>query len=113
MIDRFRDIARALVAVLLLRIAGAAAQTAQSPASPNPAAASQAGSVPTATVQPAASAGPKLDIAEITARASRDVGINIETAVNGWQQELDRLENALKKSRLRYSELNDFRAGSC
>jgi potassium efflux system protein len=109
MIDRFRDIARALVAVLLLRIAGAAAQTAQSPASPNPAAASQAGSVPTATVQPAASAGPKLDIAEITARASRDVGINIETAVNGWQQELDRLENALKKSRLRYSELNDFR----
>src|SRR5262249_43346034 len=109
MIDRFRDIARALVAVLLLGMAGAAAQTAQSPTSPNPAAASQAGSVPTATVQPAASAGPKIDIPEITGRANRDAGINVETAINGWQQELDRLENALKKSRLRYSELNDLR----
>ena len=36
MIDRFRDIALALVAVLLLGMAGAAAQTGQSPASPSP-----------------------------------------------------------------------------
>ena len=43
MIDRFRDIARALVAVLLLGMAGAAAQTTQSPTSPNPGAASHAG----------------------------------------------------------------------
>src|SRR5262249_53231603 len=59
MIDRFRDIARALVAVLLLGMAGAAAQTAQSPTSPNPGAASQAGSVPTAQApaQPAGAAG--------------------------------------------------------
>ena len=35
MIDRFREIARALVAVLLLGIAGAGAQTAQSQTSPN------------------------------------------------------------------------------
>jgi potassium-dependent mechanosensitive channel len=111
MIDRFRDIARALVAVLLLGMAGAAAQTAQSPTSPNPSAASQAGSVPTAQApaQPAGPAGPEINIAEITARANRDVGVNIETAINGWQHELDRLESALQKPRLRYSELNDLR----
>ena len=120
MIDRFRGIARALVAVLLLGIAGAGAQTAQSQTSPNPGAAAQASSVPApqAPAQPAAPAGPKINIAEITARANRDVGVNIETAVNGWQHELDRLESALKKTRLSYSELNDrrdelkrFRAG--
>src|SRR6516165_3159673 len=111
MIERFRDIARALVAVLLLGMAGAAAQTAQSPTSPNPSAASQAGSVPTAQApaQPAGPAGPQVNIAEITARANRDVGVNIETAINGWQHELDRLESALQKPRLRYSELNDLR----
>ena len=109
MIDRFRDIARALVAVLLLGMAGAAAQTAHSPTSPNPAAASQSGSVPTAPVQPAAQAAPKINIAEITARANRDVGVNIETAIKGWQTELDRVESALQKPRLRYSELNDLR----
>ena len=111
MIDRFRDIARALVAVLLLGMAGAAAQTAPSPTSPNPGATSQAGSVPTAQApaQPASTAGPQINIAEITARANRDVGVNIETAINGWQHELDRLESALQKPRLRYSELNDLR----
>ena len=109
MIDRFRDIARALVAVLLLGMPGATAQTAHSPTSPNPAAASQSGSVPTAPVQPAAQAAPKINIAEITARANRDVGVNIETAIKGWQTELDRVESALQKPRLRYSELNDLR----
>src|SRR5436190_14747362 len=108
MSDRFRDIARAVVAVLLLGMAGAAAQTAQSPTSPNPGAASQAGSVPTAQA-PVQPAGPKINTAEITARANRDVGVNIETAIDGWQHELDRLESALKKPHLRYSELNDLR----
>src|SRR5215467_3291791 len=111
MIDRFRDIARALVAVLLLGMAGAAAQTAQSPTSPNPGAASHAGSVPTAQApaQLAGPAGPNINVAEITARANRDVGVNIETAIKGWQTELDRVESALQKPRLRYSELNDLR----
>src|SRR5260370_10487613 len=110
MIDRFRDVARALVAVLLLGVAGAAAQTAQSPTSQNPGAVSKAGT-PTAQApaQPAGPAGPQINIAEITARANRDVGVNIETAINGWQHELDRLESALQKPRLRYSELNDLR----
>src|SRR6516162_8380211 len=113
MIDRFRDIARALVAVLLLGMAGAAAQTAQSPTSPNSGAASQAGfptaQAPVQPAGPASSAGPKINIAEITARANRDVGVNIETAIKGWQTELDRVESALQKPRLRYSELNDLR----
>jgi len=99
MIDRFRDIARALVAVLLLGMAGAAAQTTQAQTPPNPGAASQSGSVPTAQA-PAQPAGPKINIAEITARANRDVGVNIETAINDWQQELDRQESTLKKQRL-------------
>src|SRR6516165_1650425 len=111
MIDRFRDIARALVAVLLLGMAGAAAQTAQSPTSPNPSAASQAGSVPTAQApaQPAGPAGPLISIAEITARANRDVGVNIETAISGWQHELDLLESTLPTQSYPYSELNDLR----
>jgi potassium-dependent mechanosensitive channel len=109
MIEGFGKIARALVAVLLLGTAGAAAQTAQSPTAPNPAAASQAGSAPTAAVQPAAPAGPKINIAEITARANRDVGVNIETTIKGWQTELDRVDSGLKKPRLRYSELNELR----
>src|SRR5260221_1835043 len=111
MIDRFRDIARALVAVLLLGMAGAAAQTTQSPTSPNPGAASQAGSGSSAQApaQPAGPAGPQSNTPEITARANRDVGVNIETAINDWQHELDRLESALQKPRLRYSELNDLR----
>jgi len=37
------------------------------------------------------------------------VGVDIETASNGWQHDLDRLESALKQPRLRYSELNDRR----
>ena len=106
MIDRFRDIARALVGVLLLGMAGAAAQTAQSQTSPNSGAPSQTAQAP---AQPAGPAGPQINIAEITARANRDVGVNIETAINGWQHELDRLESALQKPRLRYSELNDLR----
>ena len=50
-----------------------------------------------------------INVAEITARANRDVGVNIETAIKGWQTELDRVESALQKPRLRYSELNDLR----
>src|SRR5258708_21541630 len=110
MIDRFRDVARALVAVLLLGVAGAAAQTAQSPTSQNPGAVSQAGS-PTAQApaQPVGPAGPQINIAEITARANRGVGVNIETAINVWQHGLDRLQRALQNHRLLYSQLNQRR----
>src|SRR5262245_50063538 len=111
MIDRFRDIALALVAVLLLGMAGAASQTGQSPASPSPGAAPHAGSPSTAQApaQPAGPADPQINIAEITARANRDVGDDIPTTTTSWQRELERLEGDLKKARLRYSELNELR----
>jgi potassium efflux system protein len=110
MIDQFRNIVRALVAVLLLGMAGAAAQTVQSPTSQSPGAASRVSSATAqALAQPGGAAGPQINITEITARANRDVGVNIETAITGWQHELDRVESALQKPRLRYSELNDLR----
>ena len=118
MIDRLRGIARVLVAVLLLGVAGAAAQTGQPPASPSPGSASpgsanpgsapQAGSPSTAQA-PAQPAGPQINIAEITARADAEVGGSIQTTIAGWEREFDRLESELKKPRLRYSELNGLR----
>ena len=104
MIDRFRDFARTLLTVLLLVVTGANAQTAQSAA---PQGASAAGVH--AAAQPAGPTGPQINIAEITKRANRDVGVDIETTITGWQHELDRLESELRGPRLRYSELNGFR----
>ena len=103
MIDRCRDVVRVLVAVLLLGMAGAAAQTAQPPDR------APAAGAPSAAPAPAQPAGPQIDIAEITARANRDVGVDIQPTVAGWQRELDRLESELQKQRLRYSELNNLR----
>ena len=114
------------MAVLLLGVAGAAAQTGQSPASPSPGSASpgsaspgsaspgsapQAGSPSTAQApaQPAGPAGSQINIAEITARADAEVGGSIQTTIAGWEREFDRLESELKKPRLRYSELNGLR----
>ena len=111
MIARVQDITRVLLAVLLLGAAGAAAQTTQSSAQPDASAAPQSASTatPQTDARPANTAGPQIDKAEITARANRDVGVNIETTIAGWQRELERLENDLREPRLRYSELNGFR----
>ena len=111
MIDRFRDIACALVAVLLLGIACAAAQTSQLPTSLNLGVAPQAGSTPTpqAPAQSAGPASPQINIAEITARANQGVGVSIQMTIAGWQRELDQLEGDLQKPHLRYSELNALR----
>ena len=110
MIDRFRDFARVLLAVLLLGVTGAAAQSSHSLTSP-PSAAPQGVSAPSiqAGAVPAGSTGPQINIAEIMTRANHDVGVNIETTITGWQHELDRLESDLRGPRLRYSELNGFR----
>jgi len=111
MIDRFRDFACALLTVLLLGVTGAAAQTTQSLTSPYPGAAPQGASAPgvQGRAQTAGPTGPQINIAEITTRANRDVGVNIETTITGWQHELDRLESDLRGPRLRYSELNGLR----
>src|SRR5262245_51004155 len=104
MIDRFRSLARALVTVLVLGMAGAAAQTGQPPAPPTP------DPAPRATAPaPGQPAGPQIDVADITARANRDVGVDIQATITGWQKELDRLDSELQRQRLRYSELNNLR----
>ena len=84
MIDLFRDIARAFVVVLLLGIAGAAAPTAPSPTWP---------------IRVPRHKALYFDRSS-SARANRDVDVNAETAIAGWQHELDRLESNLQKPRL-------------
>ena len=106
-IDHFRDFARALLTVLVLGVTGAGASLT-SPAGAAP----QGASAPTTIQVDAVPAGPpglQINVAEITSRANQDVGVNIETTIAGWQHELDRLENDLRNSRPRYSELNGFR----
>jgi potassium-dependent mechanosensitive channel len=110
-IDHFRDFAHTLLTVLVLGVTGAGAQTSQSLTLPA-GAAPQGASAPTSIQVDAVPAGPsglQINIAEITSRANQDVGVNIETTIAGWQHELDRLENDLRDSRPRYSELNGFR----
>jgi small-conductance mechanosensitive channel len=62
-----------------------------------------------ATAQPAKQPAASLNTAEIVARANKNVGVDIEKSINGWEQELSHLESDLKKPRLSYSELNDLR----
>ena len=111
MIRRLWFVACALSLSSLLVVAGAQAQTAQAPTSPNPDVAPQAGSPSgaQATAQPAKPPAAPINTAEIVARANKSVGVDIEKRITGWQQELSRLESDLQKERLRYSELNDFR----
>ncbi|MDE2472026.1 MAG: DUF3772 domain-containing protein, partial [Bradyrhizobium sp.] len=111
MIRRLWFVAWALSLFSLLVAAGAQAQTAQAPTSPNPDVAPQAGSPSgaQATAQPAKPPVPSINTAEIVARANNSVGVDIEKRIKGWQQELSRLESDLQKEGLRYSELNDFR----
>jgi small-conductance mechanosensitive channel len=111
MIRRLWFVAWALSLFSLLVVAGAQAQTAQAPTSPNPDVAPQAGSPSgaQATAQPAKPPAAPINTAEIVARANKSVGVDIEKRITGWQQELSRLESDLQKERLRYSELNDFR----
>jgi potassium-dependent mechanosensitive channel len=112
MIDRLRAIARALLAFLSLGVAGAAVEIGQpalaNPSSPAPIASPQSSSAPSAQA-PAPSAGPQVDTAEITRRAYRELGVDIDATIAGWQSELDRVESDLRRPRLRYTELNELR----
>jgi potassium efflux system protein len=108
MIYRLYVTARALSFIALLAVAGAQAQTAQSPTSATP---DVAGSTSPAQAagQPAKSSGPQVNTVEIVARANKSVGVDIQKGITGWQQEFSRLESDLQKPRLGYSQLNDFR----
>ena len=101
MIDRLCSVAWALSLACLLVVAGAQAQTAQSPTSPD--AAPQAGSPSSAqaTAQPAKPPAPQINTAEIVARANTSVGVDIQKRITGWQQELSRLEGDVQKPHLR------------
>lgn len=111
MIRRLWVVAWALSLFSMLVVAGAQAQTAQAPTSPKPDVAQRTDSPSDApaTAQPAKQPAASLNTAEIVARANKNVGVDIEKSINGWEQELSRLESDLKKPRLSYSELNDLR----
>ncbi len=62
-----------------------------------------------APAQPAKPAAPQVNTAEITKRANDSVGFDIQAQIKGWQKELDRLEEALRKPNTSYSDLNGYR----
>src|SRR5664279_5978055 len=62
-----------------------------------------------APAQPAKPAAPQINTAEITKRANDTVGLDIQAHIKGWQKDLDRLEEALRKPNHSYSELNGYR----
>ncbi len=64
-----------------------------------------------AAAQPAKPAAPKIDTAEITKRVNESVGVDVQALIKGWQKELDRIEEALRKPNLSYSDLNGYRDG--
>ena len=59
--------------------------------------------------QPAKPTVPQVNVAEITKRANDSVGVDIQAHIKGWQKELDRIEEALRKPNHSYSELNGYR----
>jgi len=112
MIDRIRPVAYALLAVLVLGVAGAAGQTTPSPS----ATAKQPASNPVpqapaagAAQSPAAPTAPAIDTAAMTRRTNQEMGVDIESTITGWQRELDRLENGLHHQEVRYAQLNSAR----
>ena len=80
MIDRLCAIARALTVISLLAVAGAQAQTAQSPTS-SPADTAGSKSPAQATGQPDKPSGPQINTAEIVARANKTVGVDIQKRI--------------------------------
>ena len=45
----------------------------------------------------------------MTKRANDSVGVDIQAQIKGWQKELDRLEEDLRKPNHGYSDLNGYR----
>ncbi len=96
-----------LFALIGIALGGAAA--AQTAPAPKPAAAvpQKAPAATGATApQPTDS---RLNTAAITERLNKELGLDLAATTAGWQRDLDRIEHALGRPRLRYSELNQFR----
>ena len=115
MVVPVREIARAAFFGLFLGVGCARAQLAEPPRDV-PVNAAQLDSavgapgLPVGAAQPAAApARPQIDTAEITRRADKDVGVDIQATMAVWKRELDRIESELHQPLLRYSELNSLR----
>ena len=112
MVFPVRKIARAAFLGLIVTVGCARAQTTE-PSRDVPVNAAQpdsaGGGLPASAAQHAAPARPQVDTTEIIRRANKDVGVDIQATMAGWQRELDRIEGELHQPRLRYSELNSLR----
>lgn len=105
-------VAAAIFALALMTGANAFAQGPKAAPSGAPSAAKAA-----ANAAPAASgtkdevppAGPQIDTKEIVKRLNHELGFDLQATTAGWQHQLDQVESALGRPRLRYSDLNQFR----
>ncbi|MGA2288941.1 mechanosensitive ion channel family protein, partial [Bradyrhizobium sp.] len=103
--------ARIVVAVLLLGGGCARAQIAEPLRRPPPGPAQPDASVasPGAAAAAAQPAQPRIDADDITRRANKDAGVDIEATIAGWQRGLDGVEAELRSPRLNFSQLNSLR----
>src|SRR6516165_985984 len=113
MVVPVREIATAAFLGLLVIVGCAPAQIAE-PSRDVPVNAAQldsaVGRLPVGAAQPTAvPARPQVNTTEITTRANKEVGVDIQATIALWQRELDRIEGELHQPRLRYSELNSLR----
>jgi len=112
MVFPVRKIARAAFLGLIVTVGCARAQTTE-PSRDVPVNEAQqdsaGGGLPAGAAQHAAPARQQVDTTEIIRRANKDVGVDIQATMAGWQRELDRIEGQLHQPRLRYSELYSLR----
>jgi hypothetical protein len=99
MVFPVRKIARAAFLGLIVTVGCARAQTTE-PSRDVPVNAAQpdsaGGGLPAGAAQHAAPARPQVDTTEIIRRANKDVGVDIQATMAGWQRELDRIEGELR-----------------
>src|SRR6516165_12787495 len=99
MVVPVREIATAAFLGLLVTIGCARAQIAE-PSRDVPVNAAQldsaVGGLPVGAAQPTAvPARPQVNTTEITTRANKEVGVDIQATIALWQRELDRIEGEL------------------
>jgi potassium-dependent mechanosensitive channel len=113
----FRRIARTanflglFALALTLLASGVYAQTGSTPLSGKVSPQPQANSAPHGSDSKASaqSTDPRINTAEIANRLDQELGIKLQATTAGWQRELDQIQTELRRPRLRYSELNEFR----
>lgn len=97
-------------ALLATVSAGALAQSAPPPrAAPQSAAPAQPPATAQAPGTAASNTAPAINAKEIVRRANQSIGADIDAKIKNWQAELDRLEDLLRVSNVRYNDLNAYR----